>query len=172
MDIQEKLKALPDQPGVYLMKNNLGEIIYVGKAVNLKNRVRSYFRELPPEAAKTIALVKHIAVAAEDVFSLNKEVDDLTDHHSDHIRGKIGNAALFSSVTDDVPFKVNAKQGDVNTGEAEIAIAQKGKRKGQKGQDQIFKNGDQVADKEEESTLAYPYRKLGMLLYKILPQLF
>ena len=61
MDIQEKLKALPDQPGVYLMKNNLGEIIYVGKAVNLKNRVRSYFRELPPEAAKTIALVKHIA---------------------------------------------------------------------------------------------------------------
>lgn len=61
MNIQEKLKILPEHPGVYLMKNKDNEIIYVGKAVNLKNRVRSYFREQRPEAAKTIALVKHIA---------------------------------------------------------------------------------------------------------------
>lgn len=60
MNLQEKLSNLPDKPGVYLMKNIEGEIIYVGKAVNLKNRVRSYFREQRPEAAKTIALVKHI----------------------------------------------------------------------------------------------------------------
>ncbi|MCX7695028.1 MAG: excinuclease ABC subunit UvrC [Caloramator sp.] len=40
----ERLKNLPEQPGVYLMKNELGEIIYVGKAVNLKNRVRQYFK--------------------------------------------------------------------------------------------------------------------------------
>ena len=38
--IQEKLKLLPDKPGVYKMFNAQGELIYVGKAVNLKNRVR------------------------------------------------------------------------------------------------------------------------------------
>ncbi|MBJ6763285.1 excinuclease ABC subunit UvrC [Myxococcaceae bacterium JPH2] len=45
MDIrlQEKLDALPTDPGVYLMKDRRGQIIYVGKAVNLRNRVRSYF---------------------------------------------------------------------------------------------------------------------------------
>ena len=43
--IEQKLKTLPDNPGVYLMKNNSGKIIYVGKAVVLKNRVRQYFRK-------------------------------------------------------------------------------------------------------------------------------
>ncbi len=42
--IQEKLKLLPDKPGVYKMFNAQGELIYVGKAVNLKNRVRQYFQ--------------------------------------------------------------------------------------------------------------------------------
>jgi len=41
----QKLKTLPDNPGVYLMKNSNGKIIYVGKAVVLKNRVRQYFRK-------------------------------------------------------------------------------------------------------------------------------
>ena len=40
--ISEKLKTLPDDPGVYLMKNKLDQIIYVGKAKNLKKRVRQY----------------------------------------------------------------------------------------------------------------------------------
>ena len=61
MSIAEKLAALPDNSGVYLMKNQEGKIIYVGKAVNLKNRVRSYFRTLPAEALKTKALVRNIA---------------------------------------------------------------------------------------------------------------
>ena len=61
MDLQTKLENLPTGPGVYLMKNDAGEIIYVGKAINLRNRVRSYFRELKPDQAKTKALVKHIA---------------------------------------------------------------------------------------------------------------
>lgn len=61
MDLQTKLENLPTSPGVYLMKNDQGEIIYVGKAINLRNRVRSYFRELKPDQAKTKALVKHIA---------------------------------------------------------------------------------------------------------------
>ena len=43
-DLKEKIKELPDSPGVYLMKDEKGEVIYVGKAKNLKNRVRSYFQ--------------------------------------------------------------------------------------------------------------------------------
>lgn len=59
--IAEKLKTLPMEPGVYLMKDGEGRIIYVGKAVLLRNRVRSYFRKLPDEAVKTKRLVANIA---------------------------------------------------------------------------------------------------------------
>jgi excinuclease ABC subunit C len=53
-------KKVPTKPGVYLYKNSEGEIIYIGKAINLRNRVKSYFqgRDL---SAKTKVLVKHIA---------------------------------------------------------------------------------------------------------------
>lgn len=60
INIEEKLKLLPTQAGVYLMKDCNNHIIYVGKAVNLKNRVRSYFRAQPKEALKTKALVNNI----------------------------------------------------------------------------------------------------------------
>ena len=43
-DFSEQLKQLPDLPGVYLMKDRAGEIIYVGKANSLKKRVRQYFQ--------------------------------------------------------------------------------------------------------------------------------
>ena len=43
LTLQKKLELLPDNPGCYLYKDNIGEIIYVGKAKNLKNRVKSYF---------------------------------------------------------------------------------------------------------------------------------
>ena len=59
--IREKLKLLPDAPGVYRMYNAAGEIIYVGKAVNLKNRVRSYFRTEKNRPPKVAAMVSHIA---------------------------------------------------------------------------------------------------------------
>ena len=59
--LEEKLRTLPTSSGVYLMKDEHGNIIYVGKAINLKNRVRSYFRAQPKGAVKTIALVRHIA---------------------------------------------------------------------------------------------------------------
>ena len=42
--LEEKLKNLPSQPGVYMMKDELGNIIYIGKAVSLRNRVRQYFQ--------------------------------------------------------------------------------------------------------------------------------
>ena len=58
--IREKLKLLPDAPGVYRMYNAAGEIIYVGKAVNLKNRVRSYFRAEKDRSPKVAAMVAKI----------------------------------------------------------------------------------------------------------------
>lgn len=59
-DLEYQLKILPDKSGVYLMKNSLGEIIYVGKAKNLKNRVRSYFQNSKNHAAKVKAMVSNI----------------------------------------------------------------------------------------------------------------
>lgn len=59
-DIAEELKKLPDKPGVYLMKDETDEIIYVGKAVNLKNRVRQYFQSNKNHTAKVLAMVPHI----------------------------------------------------------------------------------------------------------------
>ncbi|MFW6035152.1 MAG: excinuclease ABC subunit UvrC [Halothermotrichaceae bacterium] len=57
--IEEQLKQLPDMPGVYLMKDNFGEIIYVGKAKSLRKRVRSYFRR-GNHTYKTRILIDHI----------------------------------------------------------------------------------------------------------------
>ncbi len=57
--LEEKIKMLPDSPGCYLMKNREGTIIYVGKAVNLKNRVRSYFRDTV-HTPKVEAMIAHI----------------------------------------------------------------------------------------------------------------
>ena len=60
-DFGYQLKILPDAPGVYLMKNYLGEIIYVGKAKILKNRVRQYFQTSKNHSEKVKAMVKNIA---------------------------------------------------------------------------------------------------------------
>jgi excinuclease ABC subunit C len=60
-DFEYQLKLLPDKPGVYLMKNSLGEIIYVGKAKILKNRVRQYFQSSKNHSEKVKAMVKNIA---------------------------------------------------------------------------------------------------------------
>ena len=59
--IAEKLFALPSSPGVYLMKDEGGSVLYVGKSAALRNRVRSYFHTLPKRAAKIRRLVDEIA---------------------------------------------------------------------------------------------------------------
>ncbi len=56
--VRQKLALLPDKPGVYLMKDTLGQIIYVGKAKLLKNRVKSYFTG--SHDGKTARLVSQI----------------------------------------------------------------------------------------------------------------
>ena len=59
-DIRESLKTLPDQPGVYLMRDVSDTVIYVGKAKILKNRVRQYFQSSKNQAPKVRAMVEHI----------------------------------------------------------------------------------------------------------------
>ncbi|NLO83162.1 MAG: excinuclease ABC subunit UvrC [Clostridiales bacterium] len=58
--ITEKLRNLPDQPGVYIMKEDTGNVIYVGKAVSLKNRVRQYFQSSRNHSLKIRAMVNQI----------------------------------------------------------------------------------------------------------------
>ena len=60
-ELEDKLSHLPDKPGVYLMKDESGKIIYVGKAINLKNRVRSYFQSSRNHSPKVQAMVARIS---------------------------------------------------------------------------------------------------------------
>lgn len=59
--IEEELKKLPGKPGVYIMHDEADAIIYVGKAISLRNRVRSYFRESTNKTEKIKKMVEHIA---------------------------------------------------------------------------------------------------------------
>jgi excinuclease ABC subunit C len=71
MDLYEKIRILPTQPGVYLYKNAEGEIIYVGKAKNLRSRVRSYLLEASQANAKTGSLMRE-AVDIEYILVANE----------------------------------------------------------------------------------------------------
>lgn len=73
--LQEKLKTLPREPGVYFHKSQSGEIIYVGKAAILKNRVRQYFQSSKPFDPKTIALIHEIYDT--DWITVETELDAL-----------------------------------------------------------------------------------------------
>ena len=83
--VQEKLKTLPDSPGVYLMKNSQGKIIYVGKAIVLKNRVRQYFQSNKNHSVKVRAMVAKIAdfetiVTSSEVEALILECNLIKKH--------------------------------------------------------------------------------------------
>ena len=71
MDLYEKIRNLPTQPGVYLYKNAEGEVIYVGKAKNLRSRVRSYLLEAAQANAKTGSLMRE-AVDLETILVANE----------------------------------------------------------------------------------------------------
>ena len=72
MDLYEKIRALPSKPGVYLYKNAEGEVIYVGKANNLRSRVRSYLLEASQANAKTGSLMRD-AVDLETILVANEQ---------------------------------------------------------------------------------------------------
>lgn len=73
--LQQKLASLPTKPGVYLHKDAKGKILYVGKAKNLRNRVRSYFRQQKNQKPKTKILVSKIADI--DIIIARSEVEAL-----------------------------------------------------------------------------------------------
>lgn len=83
--IKKKLTGLPSKPGVYLMKDKHGKVIYVGKAVKLRNRVRSYFGKLHHANPKTGMLVSHISdfdyiVTSTEVEALLLENNLIKEH--------------------------------------------------------------------------------------------
>ena len=73
MDLLQKIRTIPAEPGVYLYKNAEGEVIYVGKAKNLRSRVASYFHEGRWEDAKTGTLVREAVDVEYIVVANNKE---------------------------------------------------------------------------------------------------
>ncbi len=83
--LKERLSALPSKPGVYLMKDALGQVIYVGKAINLRNRVRSYFQASNGQTRKLRRLVYNIAdfefiVTASELEALILECNLIKKH--------------------------------------------------------------------------------------------
>ena len=87
MDLADKLSRLPEEPGVYLMKNGKGAVIYVGKAKNLKNRVRSYFngKDHPEKTRVLVAEIQDLELILTDneVEALLLE-RSLIRHHKPH----------------------------------------------------------------------------------------
>ncbi len=73
MDLLQKIRTIPAEPGVYLYKNAEGDVIYVGKAKNLRSRVASYFHEGRWEDAKTGTLVREAVDVEYIVVANNKE---------------------------------------------------------------------------------------------------
>lgn len=85
-DLKEELKKLPDKPGVYLMHDKGDHIIYVGKAVNLKNRVRQYFQNGGNKSPKILRMVSQIAwfefiVTDSETEALVLECNLIKEHH-------------------------------------------------------------------------------------------
>ncbi|MGB7147961.1 MAG: excinuclease ABC subunit UvrC [Terriglobales bacterium] len=80
MDLPEKIRSLPVTAGVYLYKNAEGDVIYVGKAKNLRSRVSSYFHEGRWEDAKTGTLVREAVDVDYIVVANNKEALALENH--------------------------------------------------------------------------------------------
>jgi len=85
MDITSKIKKLPTDPGVYLFKNKQDNLIYIGKAKNLRNRVRSYFQKNKYQTPKNQSMIKRIAdlewiVVASEVEALFTEASLIKQH--------------------------------------------------------------------------------------------
>jgi excinuclease ABC subunit C len=80
VDLQQKIRTIPASPGVYLYKNATGEVIYVGKAKNLRHRVSSYFHEGRVADAKTGTLLREAVDVDYIVVANNKEALALENH--------------------------------------------------------------------------------------------
>ena len=110
IQLTTKLKNLPNRPGVYLMKNSAGKIIYIGKAKNLKNRVRTYFQKGRPLDPKTAALVEKIRdfefyITDSEIEALILESNLVKEHHPLYnVNLKDDKRFPYLKVTVDEPF--------------------------------------------------------------------
>ncbi len=109
-DIQEELKKLPGKPGVYLMHDDKDEIIYVGKAISLKNRVRQYFQTSRNKGVKIEQMVTHIArfeyiVTDSELEALVLECNLIKEHRPKYNTMLMDDKSYpFIKVTVDEPF--------------------------------------------------------------------
>ncbi len=109
-DIQEELKKLPGKPGVYIMHDEKDDIIYVGKAISLKNRVRQYFQSSRNKGAKIEQMVTHIArfeyiVTDSELEALVLECNLIKEHRPKYNTMLMDDKAYpFIKVTVEEPF--------------------------------------------------------------------
>jgi excinuclease ABC subunit C len=97
--LKEKLKTLPDEPGVYLMRDKAGNIIYIGKAKNLRNRLMTYFAGTKDERALMPFLTQEIADVETVVGGSEKEAlileNELIKRHKPHFNIKLKEGGTF-----------------------------------------------------------------------------
>ena len=109
-DIQEELKKLPGKPGVYIMHDEKDDIIYVGKAISLKNRVRQYFQSSMNKGAKIEQMVTHIRrfeyiVTDSELEALVLECNLIKEHRPKYNTMLMDDKAYpFIKVTVEEPF--------------------------------------------------------------------
>ena len=109
-DIQEELKKLPGKPGVYIMHDENDDIIYVGKAISLKNRVRQYFQSSRNKGAKIEQMVTHIRrfeyiVTDSELEALVLECNLIKEHRPKYNTMLMDDKAYpFIKVTVEEPF--------------------------------------------------------------------
>lgn len=109
-DIQEELKKLPGKPGVYIMHDETDDIIYVGKAISLKNRVRQYFQSSRNKGVKIEQMVTHIhrfeyIVTDSELEALVLECNLIKEHRPKYNTMLMDDKAYpFIKVTTNEPF--------------------------------------------------------------------
>ncbi|MCR5798164.1 MAG: excinuclease ABC subunit UvrC [Eubacterium sp.] len=117
-DIQEELKKIPDKPGVYLMHDRDDHVIYVGKAVVLKNRVRQYFQKSRNVSAKIEKMIQQIAwfeyiVTDSELEALVLECNLIKEYNPKYntmLKDGKGYPFLKATVTEDFPRLMLARQ--------------------------------------------------------------
>ena len=115
--LDEKLTSLPDSPGVYLHKNAVGKVVYIGKAVNLKNRVRSYFNKDGGHSAFTRKMIRFIVDFEIIVTRTEKEAlileNNLVKMHKPHFNIRLKDDKRYPYLkltTDEFPALLEVRQ--------------------------------------------------------------
>jgi len=109
--IKDQLKKLPKKPGVYIFKNSKGKIIYIGKALSLKDRVSSYFKQKHPDP-KTLELIANISdlqtiLVNSEFEALLLEAKLIKQHQPKYnIQAKDGKSYLYIVIGKDFPNRV------------------------------------------------------------------